>query len=109
MKVTGITCSTCKTFVYSRTRHDMRWCPCKGVFIDGGQIGDYVRTGGPALGTSVRSDVEIDTDPNALFKDWNTYANKLGWISPPECKHPTKDRAELSDGVTGCTACGARL
>lgn len=41
MKITGIVCSKCDDLIYSRTRHDFRYCSCKGCAIDGGR--DYIR------------------------------------------------------------------
>lgn len=39
--VTGIVCQKCKEFIYSRSRHDFRYCKCGAVAIDGGR--DYLR------------------------------------------------------------------
>jgi len=39
MKVTGVRCEICGDFVWSRHTHDMRWCSCGNVAIDGGR--DY--------------------------------------------------------------------
>lgn len=42
--VWGIECPKCKEQVWSRHRHDFRYCGCKAVFVDGGR--DYLRSGG---------------------------------------------------------------
>lgn len=36
-KVDGIRCLDCGDVVWSRHRHDMVWCRCKKVAIDGGK------------------------------------------------------------------------
>jgi hypothetical protein len=43
MMVPAIKCLKCNDIVWSRHRHDCRWCKCKSCFIDGG--GDYARYG----------------------------------------------------------------
>lgn len=50
---TGIHCFNCNDIIFSRNRHDFKWCSCysakdeksqeRAVFIDGGE--DYVRCG----------------------------------------------------------------
>lgn len=40
----AIKCLECNTIIESKHRHDMVWCKCGGLFIDGGE--DYVRVGG---------------------------------------------------------------
>lgn len=49
--------------IYSRNRHDFRWCSCKTVAIDGGS--DYTRITGNS------SDYEFvrlcDSDPNLTY------------------------------------------
>lgn len=39
-----IKCLECGDIIESKHRHDMMWCSCQGLFIDGGN--DYVRVGG---------------------------------------------------------------
>lgn len=39
-----IQCKTCKWFIRSKNRHDMRYCKCGAMFIDGGSW--YQRIGG---------------------------------------------------------------
>ena len=36
MKLYGIKCNKCQDVVFSRSRHDMRFCHCGAVAIDGG-------------------------------------------------------------------------
>lgn len=40
----AIRCRKCDTVIESKHRHDLRWCPCKSVFVDGGL--EYERAGG---------------------------------------------------------------
>ena len=40
----GLHCKTCDDVIYSINRHDMRYCECRAVFIDGGR--EYTRYGG---------------------------------------------------------------
>jgi hypothetical protein len=46
MEVVGVVCPRCETFIYSRHRHDMRYCPCDYCYVDGGQgVDGYLRFG----------------------------------------------------------------
>lgn len=45
--VTKIKCLECGDVITSSHRHDMIWCSCGGLFIDGGD--DYCRVGGRNL------------------------------------------------------------
>ena len=38
MIVTGIQCPSCGDKVWSRHQHDLRWCKCGEVAVDGGRI-----------------------------------------------------------------------
>ena len=41
MKVAGIKCLDCGYTIWSKHRHDMVWCDCGSVAIDGGR--DYTK------------------------------------------------------------------
>lgn len=45
--VSAIRCRSCGDVVWSRHRHDFRWCSCKECYIDGGR--DYTRVGAKDL------------------------------------------------------------
>jgi len=77
MKVRAIKCKKCGDTIFSRARHDMHWCTCKSIFIDGGF--DYVRCGGePENIESV--EIEVDATKKDLYDDWNTFESKFGII-----------------------------
>jgi len=40
---TAVRCPSCLIAIFSRDRHDFRWCECKTTFVDGGM--DYLRFG----------------------------------------------------------------
>jgi hypothetical protein len=42
-RIQGIECPLCKQKIWSRHRHDMRYCQCGYCFVDGGR--DYLRFG----------------------------------------------------------------
>jgi len=65
MKVAALKCPVCEVAIWSRNRHDFRYCDCKKCFIDGGR--DYTRTGWepglkPVMGT-------IDTKTSVFEAD----------------------------------------
>lgn len=41
IQVNAIACNNCGEIIYSKHRHDFRWCGCNSVAIDGGF--DYTR------------------------------------------------------------------
>lgn len=47
MIVHGILCPMCGDEVWSRHRHDLRWCKCHYCFIDGGRAYQRWGYGGP--------------------------------------------------------------
>lgn len=86
MEVKGIVCGVCGDVVYSRARHDMRWCSCGNSAIDGGQE-DYIKV------TGCRASFITINVPNVtlklLYNDWNTHKNKYGLI---KAKPPKKEK-----------------
>jgi hypothetical protein len=46
MKVQGIECLLCGDKIWSRHRHDFRWCKCEKVAVDGGR--EYLKIVGEA-------------------------------------------------------------
>lgn len=79
MKVTALKCNNCGDTIYSRARHDFRWCSCKSCAIDGGQ-NDYIKTTGNP-GTYELIDIEVKgITLQTMFQDWNKSIDKLGLI-----------------------------
>lgn len=80
MKIKVYTCPRCLTSVYSRTRHDYRWCPCNTIAVDGGL--EYTRV--VWKDTLPEShDIEVDATREQLYDDWNSRQDKYGIILPP--------------------------
>lgn len=42
-----VRCLKCNTVIESKHLHDFVWCPCKNIFVDGGD--HYLKFGGDAL------------------------------------------------------------
>lgn len=75
--VNAIKCPKCEYIVYSRARHDMRYCPCTYVAIDGGQ--DYTKVV-DEKGNAEMVQIELDTTEQELYDDWNRRIDKFGLI-----------------------------
>ena len=77
MKVDAFECPKCSAVIFSRTRHDYRWCPCKTIAVDGGL--DYSRV---VYKEKLPESVELDVDVSKeqLYDDWNKRADKYGII-----------------------------
>lgn len=86
-RVTTVTCLKCGAEMYSRARHDFHGCKC-GIYVDGGF--DYLRYGGWSNGnekptTRVRY---VNATRRELYDDWNTRADKFGFIGKKGIKCP---------------------
>lgn len=77
MKVTALQCKECFDTIYSRARHDMRWCSCKSSAIDGGQT-DYIKITGQNYELTEINVPKINL--RDLYDDWSTSKDKYGLI-----------------------------
>lgn len=84
MLVTYVECPKCKELIYSRSIHDMHYCSCGSIFVDGGPNSAYIRVGTskPDISPSeiLVSKKEIPESEQELYDDWNYNINKLGTI-----------------------------
>jgi hypothetical protein len=78
MKVNSIQCPICKEVVFSRTRHDLRYCGCGCVGIDGGR--EYTKINFHGTKAPAVNQVEIYQTPAELYNDWRTNADNFGRI-----------------------------
>lgn len=76
MKVDAIQCVHCGDTVFSRTHHDMRFCSCGKVSIDGGR--DYCRVGFRDINDFEMLELEINLTTKQLYDDWNRKEDKYG-------------------------------
>jgi hypothetical protein len=61
MTVSGVKCRVCGDEIWSRHRHDFRYCKCGECFVDGGR--DYLRCGAMDLGNLEVVEITIDGVP----------------------------------------------
>ena len=83
MLIDIIECKKCKDIIYSRCRHDMRWCSCGSCAIDGGF--DYYRIIGnredwEMTEVHILDDKSDDEVKKILYDDWNLNINRYGII-----------------------------
>lgn len=76
-KVTAIECPLCHDLIYSRARHDFRWCSCGDVAIDGGF--DYVKINYHTTRPEQHQKYVAATRQE-LYDDWNKREDKFGSI-----------------------------
>lgn len=75
MKIQALKCKKCGDIIFSRSRHDFRYCSCGAIFVDGGF--DYFRYGGDfADMESVK--ILVDATKDDLYQDWSRGINKYG-------------------------------
>jgi len=79
MKVQTVKCLKCGDEIYSRARHDFRWCSCHSVAVDGGR--DYTKICGEPT-EFITGSAEVDVTDLQLFEDWNRGENKYGKVLP---------------------------
>jgi len=75
MKVTAAECKLCGDIVFSRCRHDKRYCSCGNIVIDGGIDSTYIawRKKKPEF-----FKLRIVQTKHQLYDDWNTSTNNFG-------------------------------
>jgi Zn-finger nucleic acid-binding protein len=81
MIVSAIQCPNCKATVFSRARHDMRWCPCGAVAIDGGR--DYSKISFNGDKQPEFFQLVVACDNLDLVRDWRSRADEFGVIPAP--------------------------
>jgi hypothetical protein len=97
-RATVVECATCKKcgdIIYSRATHDMRWCSCASIAIDGGR--DYTKlTGHPENYKTGK--VEILATAFELAQDWNMGTDRYGKVPSIRYDEPPapKRRRKLS-------------
>jgi hypothetical protein len=77
MKINAIQCDKCGDIVFSRARHDMRWCNCGEVAIDGGF--DYTKIS-YITSSPKRVEIEVNATKAELYNDWNNRIDDYGLI-----------------------------
>lgn len=77
-KVDVAECYYCHDIIFSRARHDMRFCTCKHTYVDGGL--EYFKVGWTGRRPYTFS-LFILENKRQLYDDWNTMADKLGLMT----------------------------
>lgn len=78
MNVNSLVCNKCGDRIFSRARHDFRWCSCKSIFVDGGF--EYFKFGWTNLEDFIREEFEINNTKEELYTDWRLEEDKFGLI-----------------------------
>ena len=79
VEVNALECGLCHCTIYSRARHDYRFCHCGEIGIDGGfdyLKGSYKTTPGTSL------TLTVPASRRELYNDWNHSTDKFGLIPP---------------------------
>lgn len=77
MRVNGIQCPRCEEKIWSRHRHDFRYCICEYCYVDGGF--DYLRYG---WGVSPR--IEYDAQGNLPPEEFDWIREQNDQIGQPK-------------------------
>ena len=96
MKIREIRCKSCvpSVIIFSRCRHDFRWCPDKHVAVDGGQE-LYFKVCQNEGCDCVPIELDLEFTIKELYDDWNKGTDKLGLIVENENSEKTKDKKIL--------------
>jgi len=78
LKIKAIQCPTCKDIIYSRARHDFRFCSCLSIAVDGGF--DYRKIVCKKRDEVKDVDIEVDATKSDLYNDWNNRIDEFGLI-----------------------------
>jgi ribosomal protein S27AE len=78
--VSAIQCPRCGDIIYSRAHHDMRWCGCGAVAIDGGF--DYMKVSAETeLAEQVETiPIKLPLTVQELYDDWRYHTDKFGKV-----------------------------
>lgn len=77
LKINAVYCLKCKDTIFSRARHDFRWCSCKSVGVDGGL--DYFKITGSLKKIKLIS-IKLPVTEYMLYDDWNRKRDVWGLI-----------------------------
>ena len=80
--VNALVCKSCGHAVFSRCRHDMRWCQCKSVAIDGGF--DYAKVSYKDGASFEQVQLDIPVTKSDLYMDWSHRDDEHGLLGPAE-------------------------
>lgn len=80
LKVNAVKCLKCNCVIYSRARHDFRWCKCKNIAVDGGL--DYFKISITPKNDQydILDDFEVNCTKNELYMDWNHSIDDYGLV-----------------------------
>lgn len=79
LEIHCIQCPGCQDIVFSRARHDMRYCTCGASSMDGGF--EYARVGWKdEVGMPTNVTIHLSVTRQQLYDDWNYRENKFGII-----------------------------
>ena len=81
----AVYCLDCGTIIYSRTRHDFRFCKCKKVAVDGGF--DYLKVSFDKEDRMIVFPFILPKNitTETLYKDWNETLEKEGYYESGNC------------------------
>jgi len=82
LEVGAIQCPSCFDIVFSRAHHDMRYCTCGSVAIDGGR--EYAQITFTDVKPINLKTILIPFTAKELYDDWNAGRNELGIIRVQE-------------------------
>jgi len=97
-KVTALKCPKCSDIIYSRARHDCRYCSCGFMYIDGGF--DYIRGGCKDIKEHFHPfSLEVPANKVELYNDWARGDDRFGLIKDVDVKgvKGVKDIQDIKD------------
>ena len=98
-------CKKCGTIIESKSRHQMVWCNCHSIFVDGGQ--DYIRRGGEPEAFDKDFDREhgmiVPTEPvevDEMLQDMGTTVSLVWeWFEKKGLKDPKMQMIKVQEEV----------
>ena len=83
IQVVAVICPYCCCAIFSRAHHDMRFCPCGKIGIDGGD--EYTRLSFDKVCSHLNK-ITINATKKQLYDDWNLHRDNFGIITQGELK-----------------------
>ena len=91
MEIGCIYCYKCKDLIYSRARHDLRYCSCKSVSVDGG-LDCFDGSFTPGIGHQIVI-LDLPVNKSMLYQDWHHNQTKYGCIKNYPIDEYIKERS----------------
>ncbi len=99
IQVGALHCHKCDDIIYSRAGHDLHWCGCGDIYIDGGR--GYMRAGAKDNADYSGLTLVLPVTQRELYDDWNNRTDEYGWLRKSATNLPARRSALVAPSISG--------